>query len=139
MQLIAKLKPEYARLSEDSLLEKCLHGKTQNQNEALNGIQQCVPKEVYVGREILETGLYDAVAYFNIGSSAILKLFDALGFPAGKFTETGCRQMDHGRVLMAQRKRQCDTKKIRKVLRGLRKRKSDKKKAEGINYASGQF
>ena len=28
--------PEYVRLSEESLLEICLHGKTQNQNEALN-------------------------------------------------------------------------------------------------------
>lgn len=36
LELIAKLQPEYARLSEDSLLEKCLHGKTQNQNEVLN-------------------------------------------------------------------------------------------------------
>lgn len=34
---------------------------------------------MYVGRESLEMGLYDAVAYFNIGSSAVLKLFDALG------------------------------------------------------------
>ena len=133
LEVIAKLKTEYARLSEDSLLEKCLHGKTQNQNEALNGvIWQRVPKEVYVGREILEMGLYDAVAYFNIGSSAILKLFDALGIPPGKFTETGCRQMDHGRVLMAQRKSQCDTKKRRKVLRGLRKRKNDKKRRQRV-------
>ena len=83
---------------------------------------------MYVEREILEMGLYDAVAYFNIGSSAVLKLFDALGIPPGKFTETGCRQMDHGCVLMAQRKSQCDTKKRRKVLRGLRKRKNDKEK-----------
>ena len=48
---------EYVRLSDDTLLEKCLHGKTPNRNEALNGI---VPqrisnyKEVYVGREILK-------------------------------------------------------------------------------------
>ena len=82
---------------------------------------------MYVGREILEMGLYDAVAYFNIGSSAVLKLFDALGIPPGKFTETGCRQLDQGCVLMAQRESQCDTKKRRKVLRGLRKRKNDKK------------
>lgn len=38
VELIAKLKPEYARLSDDSLFKKCLHGKTQNQNEALNGM-----------------------------------------------------------------------------------------------------
>lgn len=79
-------------------------------------IWQRVPKEVYLGREILEMGLYDAVAYFNIGSSAILKLFGALGIPPGKFTETGCRQMDHGRVLVAERKSQSDTKREGKYL-----------------------
>ena len=131
--VIAKLKPEYARLSDDSVLEKCLHGKTQNQNEALNGmIWQRVPKEVYVGREFLEMGLYDAVAYFNISSYAILKLFDALGIPPGKFTETGCRQMDHGCVLMAQRKSQCDTKKRRKVLWDLRERENDQKRKQRV-------
>ena len=141
VQIIGKLKPEYVRLSEDSLLEKCLHGKTQNRNEAVNGmIWQRIPKEVYVGRETLEMGVYDAVAYFNIGTSAVLTLFHALGIPPGKFTEAGCRQQDQVRVHLAQRKSRPDTKKRRKVLRGLRKRKDDKRKeAEGVNYASGQF
>ena len=62
LPVIAKLKPEYIRLSENNLLQKCLHGKTQNQNESLNGmVWQRIPKEIYVGRETLELGLYDAV------------------------------------------------------------------------------
>ena len=45
--VIAKVKPVYQRLSEDSLLEKCLHGKTQNQNEAANGmVWERIPKEI---------------------------------------------------------------------------------------------
>ena len=44
LEVISKLKPEYIRLSEDSLLEKCLHGKTQNQNESLNGMIWQSPK-----------------------------------------------------------------------------------------------
>ena len=31
LAVIAKVKPVYQRLSEDGLLQKCLHGKTQNQ------------------------------------------------------------------------------------------------------------
>lgn len=141
LEVIAKLKPEYVRLSENSLLEKCLHGKTQNQNEGLNGmVWQRVPKEVYVGREILEMGLYDAVAHFNIGCSVVLKLFDALGIPSGRFTETGCKQEDQARVHLSQRKSLDNTKNRRKVLRGLKKRKDDKRKeADGVNYASGYF
>ena len=133
LEVIAKLKPEYVRLSENSLLEKCLHGKTQNQNEALNGmVWQRVPKEVYVGREILEMGLYDAVAHFNIGCSVVLKLFDALGIPPGRFTETGCKQEDQARVHLSQRKSLDNTKKRRKVLRGLKREKMTKERRQRV-------
>ena len=139
MPVISKLKPEFVRPSDDSLLEKCLLGKTQNQNEALNGmVWQLTPKEFYVGREILESGLYDAVVYFKMGNSTVLKLFDALGIPPGKFTEAECQQLDPTRIHLAQGKSQVNTK--RKFLRGERKRNGDKRnQAEGLNYASGQF
>ena len=92
------------------------------------------------GREILEMGLYDAVAHFNMGTSAVLKLFDALGIPPGKFTEAGCQQQNKTCVHLAQRNSQGDTKRRRKVLRDERKRKDDKtKQAEGLIYAPGQF
>ena len=128
LNVIAKLKPVYVRLSEDSLLQKCLHGKTQNQNESLNGmVWQRVPKEVYVGRETLELGLYDAVAHFNIGSATAIKLFNALGINPGKYTEESCRLQDQLRVHAAQYKNQASAKTRRKVIRGLKKRKEDKK------------
>ena len=37
IDIIAKLKPTYNDLSNKELLSKCLHGKTQNQNESFNG------------------------------------------------------------------------------------------------------
>ena len=52
--VVEEVKPVFARLSEDSLLERCLDGKTQNQNESLNGmIWDLVPKEVFVGAQLL--------------------------------------------------------------------------------------
>ena len=52
VEIIAELKPIYLSLSEDALLTRCLDGKTQNQNEALNGtIWERVPKEVFVGAD----------------------------------------------------------------------------------------
>jgi len=141
LNVIAKVKPEYVRLSDENLLNKCLHGKTQNQNESLNGmIWQRLPKEVYVGREILELGMYDAVAHFNIGSTTVLKLLQGLGISPGKYTQAGCKRQDETRVQLAQYKSQVATKKKRKVLRGNKKRKNDKnKQAEGLTYAPGQF
>ena len=47
-EIIEELKPVYACLSEDDPLRKCLDGKTQNQNEAFNGmIWQIIPKSVF--------------------------------------------------------------------------------------------
>ena len=95
-------------------------------------IWQRVPKEVYVGRETLELGLYDAVAHFNIGAVTVIRIFQAFNIPPGKYTEEGCKLPDQLQV--------ASTKKRRKVIRGLKKRKEDKnKQREGVNYASGQF
>ena len=49
--VIKHIKPILTDLTKDELLEKCLHGKTQNQNESFNGtIWNRLPKSTYVGR-----------------------------------------------------------------------------------------
>ena len=99
LSVIAKVNPVYQRLSEDSLLEKCLHGKTQNQNEAVNGmVWQRIPKKVFVGRELLEMGLYDAISHFNIGTRAVLLLLEALNINPGKYTEDECKSLEQDRI-----------------------------------------
>ena len=99
LPIIAKVKPIYQRLSDDGLLEKCLHGKTQNQNESLNGmVWQRVPKEVFVGKDVLELGLFDAIAHFNIGAQTVLNLYQALGVTPGKYTVSGCQFLDKERL-----------------------------------------
>ena len=70
------IKPIFLDLSNDTLLKKCLHGKTQNANEALNNLiwTKC-PKNVYVEREVLEMGVSSAVINFNNGACGILNVF----------------------------------------------------------------
>ena len=64
--------PIFLRLSSNELLSKCLDGKTQNQNESINGmIWNSIPKNIFVGFDVLEFGVYDAVAHFNIGAEAV--------------------------------------------------------------------
>lgn len=118
-----------------------VHGKTQNQNEALNGlVWQRVSKETYVGRDTLELGLYDAVAHFTMGCKSAIKLFESLDIDPSWNTIDGCTKQDQTRVNEAERKRTTEVKKRRKVLRGQKKRKDDKKKqAEDTMYAPGQF
>ena len=65
-------------LSEEELLLKCLHGQTQHTNEALNAIiwTRC-PKNIFVGRRVLELGVNFAILNFNNGSKG---LFDVLNY-----------------------------------------------------------
>ena len=62
-----------ANLSSDQLLTKCLHGRTQNVNEALNQLiwKKC-PKDVFVERFTLEVGVFSAVINFNNGATGII-------------------------------------------------------------------
>ena len=48
-----KIRPILIALSSDDLLRRCLHGRTQNANEAFNQLiwQKC-PKNIYIRREI---------------------------------------------------------------------------------------
>ena len=69
------LKPIFTDLSKDSLLSKCLHGKTQNANEALNQIiwQKC-QKNVFVSRHVLEMCINSAIIQFNDRASGVIKV-----------------------------------------------------------------
>ena len=95
-------------------------------------IWQRIPKEVYVGQEILEMGLYDVVAYFSIGCSVVLKLFDALDIPPRRFTETGRKQEDQAHVHLSQRKSLDNTKKRRTVLTSLKREKMTKGRRQRV-------
>lgn len=139
--VIKEIKPVFSRLSEDSLLEKCLHGKTQNQNESLNGmIWERVPKGVFVGSDILRLGVHDAVANFNIGCQASLNILTQQGIQPGTFCLEEMKKIDRVRVHKANYRGEEKAKKRRKILRGKRKKKEDKaQNQEGVTYASGAF
>ena len=52
------IRPIFLDLSDENLLSKCLHGKTQNNNESINNViwKRC-PKDINVGRKTLEFGV----------------------------------------------------------------------------------
>ena len=61
LAVLQHVKPIFKDLSEDSLLERCLHGKTQNHNESFNGmVWNRIPKTTYVGFDQFQVGVYDA-------------------------------------------------------------------------------
>ena len=131
----------FDELSDDNLLLKCLHGKTQNQNEAFNGtIWNRIPKSRFVGYKQFEMGVLDAVAHFNIGNMATLLIYDKMGMERGFYTLKGCMNENTSRIKNANRKDKESVKIRRRLLRGVRKCKSDKsKKQEGSVYGYGSF
>ncbi|XP_028392982.1 uncharacterized protein LOC114517447 [Dendronephthya gigantea] len=139
--IIKLIRPIYERLSSDELLSKCLDGKTQNQNESLNGmIWNRIPKNVFVGANVLELGVYDAVAHFNIGAEAAVNLLKEVKLKPGKFCVEGLNKINKERVKRANVKAKECSRKKRKILRGQKKRKDEKlKEEEGTTYKSGGF
>ena len=78
--------PIFKDLSNQDLLKKRLHGKTQNSNESLNGIIWIRrPKDIYVGKRSLEPSLNSAIISFNNGFQGVIKVLKILGVNTVRF------------------------------------------------------
>ena len=140
LSVLKEIKPVYERLSEDSLLEQCLHGKTQNQNESLNAmIWDRAPKETFVGSSFIETAVSDAIAHFNIGADAAILIMKGLDIVPGEHMETACVKKDVSRLRLADYQESSRAKMRRNYLRGRKKRKSDHIEHQGLQYGPGEF
>ena len=85
-----KVLPVFRELVKDELLEKCLHGKTQNANESLNSLiwQRC-PKTCFAGRKFVEIAAASVNGHFKDGPLAIDNVFSRLGVSKGYYTIAG--------------------------------------------------
>ena len=93
------LVPVFKDLSNEELLKKCLHGLTQNNNEALNAIiwKRC-PKHIFVNRNIIEMSVNSAITNFNEGTYGIIDVLKNLGIRIGCFTHIGLINRDKCRI-----------------------------------------
>lgn len=139
--ILELIEPIIDELSEAELLSKCMHGKTQNTNEAFHKLvwDRCL-KEVWVGKLVLEQATYSAVAHFNDGSSALINILCQMGLVPGYFTQKNCVQADFNRLSSARRKSCDEVKQRRKDLRAMKKGFIDKNiEKEGESYSKGGF
>lgn len=89
------IKPVFKSLADKELLNKCLHGKTQNPNESVNAvIWSRLPKTGFVGIKTLHFGVYDAVSTFNSGNVTKCMVLSNLGMNIGKNTIFSMKKMD---------------------------------------------
>ena len=91
--------PLYERLSDVSLLARCVPGLTQNQNEAFNHtIWQRCPKEKYGSSQAVQRAVTSAVLKWNIGGIGRANMMSALGMQAGYHTKKAIAIMDTRRL-----------------------------------------
>ena len=132
------IEPIFSKLADSDLLCKCLHGQTRNNNESINNvIWKYCPKEVFVSRPAVSDAAHFAVAVFNDGNDAFVKLFEQLGLSGG-FTVKSAHSSDITRLYHAKRKSSNRYKITRKRLRAEKKGFIDSKnEEEGNVYESG--
>ncbi|GFX98535.1 uncharacterized protein TNCV_1501131 [Trichonephila clavipes] len=122
-EVLNMIKPTYLELCTKELLTKCLHGKTQNSNECLNGvIWQRVLKEVFVCLKTLKSGALDAVIQFNNRYKGCVEIFKKLNITPGYFTLKSYKHLDINRINDAERHSTPNVKQRRKILRAKREK-----------------
>ncbi|KAJ4441133.1 hypothetical protein ANN_10983 [Periplaneta americana] len=97
------MKPIFRELSDENLLKKCLHGRTQNANESFNNlIWTRVPKTVFVGLDTLKIGVRDAVLSFNEGAISRVNVLENIDIGCGWNMRTALLKIDKQRVQKAE-------------------------------------
>ena len=129
--ILAHVKPIYRDLIKHEELKKCLHGKTQNQNESFNSlIWERAPKSLYLSIDKIRFAVYDAVAVFNDGRQGSLNVLRNVGINPGYYTTETCCLLNMKRRMNAsnelneatRKRRQCFVlKKRRRPKRNVRK------------------
>ena len=133
--------PVFTDLSKSHLLSSCLHGGTQNQNEAFNAlIWQHATKKTHSSLPTVELATFLAVGVFNDGSKAILDVLQNMGIIPGYNTKAGMKKMDYDRLRHSTRNSSEKQKSRRKRIRQRKKGYFDKlTEKEGTHYEAGAF
>jgi hypothetical protein len=138
----AVLMPIFTDLTNETLLSKCLHGQTQNNNESLNALiwKRC-PKDFFIGKKVLEISMNSAIIAFNDGSTAVEKVISAGGIEPSIFMQEGLRKLDCNRIKKMNHKSSAKGKIRRKQLRAIKKGYIDieKELEKDPQYNSGGF
>ncbi|KAL7288345.1 hypothetical protein TKK_0017679 [Trichogramma kaykai] len=116
--VLAAIKPIYKELSSDNLLERCVSGFTQNNNESYNQlIWKITPKLLPAGSKIVEIAAYTAACMFNRGTEALLAIMYGMGIKLGRHSHEYVRSEDEKCVLIAEQRASDTTREARIVLR----------------------
>ena len=128
-----ELEPIFIKLSDDTLLMRCISGHTQNQNESINGMlwAKC-PKYKFAGKAMVELAVCDTINIFNSGAASKARVMSKSGVNPGSNMFFGLKLEDNERLNHAERKTSI-------VSRKLRRKRRAQKKAKPNEYIPGGF
>ena len=136
-----EIKPVFEALSTEHLLSCCLHGGTQNQNEAFNAlIWQRATKQTHSSLPTVELAAYLAVGHYNDGAQMLVDTIEELGIEPGAHCEAAARKLDKERIYHPDKKNTKEAKKRRRTIRSRKKGYAEElEEREGPQYESGAF
>jgi hypothetical protein len=134
-----KMKDIYTRLSNDDLLSRCLHGRTSNPNERLNGkVWEKVPKAIFRSKVHIDIASALAVMEFNAGTKPVDTLMAQLHIPLATSGQDALMKQDRIRMTKSNMKITERATKRRKALKFSKAKKSDQdRNKEGQVYGPG--
>jgi len=92
----------YEELSSENLLQRCIGGFTQNNNESLNTlIWSFAPKCVFSGAKTVEIASYLAESIFNEGYKSLLKMMHFMNITIGPNAIAIYTKVDKARISIA--------------------------------------
>ncbi|KAM7293101.1 uncharacterized protein ISCGN_026231 [Ixodes scapularis] len=123
--------PVYQRLSERSLLERCMGARTQNASESFHSVLwSLMPKEQHASLIAVETALHEAVLRFNAGLyRATETISEALGLKPAHLALRRAAEKDAMRVRKANKRQQAKTE----------QRKNKRLQKDTSDYSAGAF
>lgn len=132
------IKPIYRDLADPALLSRCLHGRTQNANEALNQMiwARC-PKTTFGSFKTVQTAVDDAIACYNDGNLSRIKVLKQLGATPGPLCVSTLTSIDSKRIRKSDYKLTDEAKQHRKDKRNKEKGYSDADQEK--DYNPGMF
>ncbi|XP_046737741.1 uncharacterized protein LOC124406385 [Diprion similis] len=99
------IRPVYNDLSKETLLERCVGGFDQNNNESFNQlIWKISPKIVSSGAVVVNLAAYIAAGLFNEGSKSLLFYLNSIGVSCGRNAHEYADKMDEARIALAERR-----------------------------------
>ena len=126
------LKPIYEDLTKAELLERCLGGHTQSNNESFNNcVWNVAPKHLFNGKKLVEIAYKTSACIFNEGFHPVLKIKEVLGIKLGQTAFSYTEKLHTERITVANR-RSLDASKVARL-----EENENFEQSEGILYGAG--